>query len=170
MALIVEDGSGVAGANAYDTLANARLLAAQQNVTLPVDDTEAETFLIRSTFHLESYRARYDGVKTHCRNQPLQFPRDNMTIDGCIVQSNEIPIELKQAWVVFASAFSEGVKIDTATGGQNIQSEKVDVLAVSYFDGGSKSENLYVTQGENILQSLFGVGSGGSVNTTTIRP
>ncbi|MBU4707835.1 DnaT-like ssDNA-binding protein, partial [Salmonella enterica] len=45
MALVVEDGSIVAGADSYLSLEDARALAAKYGYALPADDTEAEAAL-----------------------------------------------------------------------------------------------------------------------------
>ena len=50
MALIVEDGSIVAAADSYQTLADARLLAEKYGVELPFDDLEAEIVVRQSRF------------------------------------------------------------------------------------------------------------------------
>ena len=156
--LIVEDGTGVAGANAYDTLAEARIIAESQGVKLPVDNDEANSFLVQSTWQLESYRECYSGVKTHGRAQPLQYPRSGVYIDGEQIASNEIPIELKQAWVIMGAAVAAGEYINSTNPVDNggVQKEKVDVLEVTYFAPTNANAHVTVTQAENFLQPLFG--------------
>ena len=48
MALVIEDGSRVAGANSYVTLAEARAFASARGVTLSAVDATLEPFVIKA--------------------------------------------------------------------------------------------------------------------------
>jgi len=54
MALIVEDGTGVANANSYADLATVRAYALARGVTLSTDDTKLEANVIRTMDYLDT--------------------------------------------------------------------------------------------------------------------
>lgn len=101
MTLIVEDGSKVADANSYVSVADARSYATLRGVTLPVADAEVEVLLIKAADYIEAQRGRYQGDRTHS-DQSLQFPRTGVYVDGLLVGSTSIPRELRYAQMALA--------------------------------------------------------------------
>lgn len=101
MTLIVEDGSKVADANSYVTVAEARSYATLRGLTLPVADAEVEALLVKAVDYIEAQRSRYQGDKTHT-DQSLQFPRTGVYVDGLLVGSSSIPRELRYAQMALA--------------------------------------------------------------------
>lgn len=127
MAIIVEDGSIVTGANSYTSEAELTAYAADRGVTL----TAAESvLLIKAMDYLETLS--YIGTKKTAA-QPLQWPRTGVTIDGYSFASDAIPSQLKAAQLALAVSIDAGADplatIDRAT-----KREKVDVLEVEYMD------------------------------------
>lgn len=55
MALVVEDGTGVAGADSYADLATLRAYAARRGVTLSADDATLEPFAYKAMDYLDDY-------------------------------------------------------------------------------------------------------------------
>ncbi len=92
MALTIEDGSGVAGANSYVSLADAIAWASAR----AIDVDMSEGLLLRAMDYLESLRAEYQGYKTDS-TQSLQFPRAGLFLDGALFASDDIPTELISA-------------------------------------------------------------------------
>ena len=138
MALIVEDGSGVAGANSYVSDSDYTAYAAQRNLTVGADATERESELIRAMDYIEKHRGRFKGYKTS-PHQALQWPRSGVYIDGNLISSNVIPQELKAAQMEAAVAVSADINLLPTGSYQNIQSQSIGDLSVSYFSGGSWS-------------------------------
>jgi len=93
MALVVEDGSNVSGANTYVTLAEYKAWADARGITYPNDDTTTQ-HIYRAMDFIE--RQNYQGRKAN-ETQPLQWPRTDVMIDGYYLDANEIPKELKIA-------------------------------------------------------------------------
>lgn len=120
--IIVEDGSGVAGANSYNTEAELTTYAADRGVTLTA---AANVLLVSAMDDLES-RA-YKGEQLH----NLQWPRSGLTN----VAEDEIPANIKQAQLVAAIGFDQG-KSALNTPEQIITSEKTDVITVTYSEKG----------------------------------
>lgn len=134
MALIVEDGSNVPNANSYNTVVEIRAFADLRGYTLPVDDLEVEKLAVKATDYLESFRKRYQGVKTHY-TQSLQWPRTGVVIEDNFVDSDSIPPDLKNAHLM---ATVEANKTDLlANSKQAVKKKKVDVIEIEYQDGSS---------------------------------
>lgn len=149
MALIVEDGSIVQGANSYVNLADARAIAEQLAVILPADDTEAEKVLIQATWYIDE--KCYKGELTDT-DQSIVFPRTGMYVKGFEFPSNEIPTDIKRAQVAAAAGYYEGANTRTINDGKSIKKEKLDTLEVEYFDNGKTSSGSVITFAEQFLK------------------
>ena len=128
MTITVEDGSIVSGANSYVTEAELTAYATARGVTLT---TGAEQLLIEAMDYIEAQS--FIGTKKTA-TQALQWPRDNVYVDGYYIESTTIPNDLKTAQKATALAIQNG------NGPQNVLSaavkrEKVDVIEVEYQDG-----------------------------------
>lgn len=91
MAIIIEDGSIVAGANSYVTIDETRTYAAARGTTLSAVDAEVEELIVRSMDYIESQS--FKGIKL-TQDQPLQWPRADVIIDGYLLATDDIPEEL----------------------------------------------------------------------------
>jgi len=107
MALVVEDGSVVAGANTYITLAEFKAWADDRGITYG-DDSAVTAQIYRAMDYFE--RLQFIGNKAN-ENQPLQWPRTEALIDGYYADATEIPPPVKlavyEAVVVEAAGNSE---------------------------------------------------------------
>lgn len=109
MALIVEDGSRVADANAYITVQffrdwhSARGLSAAANDTGAYAQALLEAAIIKATDYVDKrFATKFVGVK-YTRDQELQWPRqDAYDIDGDYIETDEVPKELQRAVVEYA--------------------------------------------------------------------
>jgi hypothetical protein len=129
--LIVEDGSGVANANSYVSVAEYRAYATPRGVSLPVSDSEVETQLILAMDYLEVQCWRgipsYDG-------QSLALPRDEVYIGGSLIANDVIPGKIKFAQMQLALQVNNGVDLmPTVVGGSaSVVREKVGPLETEY--------------------------------------
>ncbi len=130
MTIVVEDGTGVTGANSYVTELELTSYADARGVTLSGDPA---SLLIRAADYSETLS--FQGRKAS-QDQPLQWPRTGVTIDGYTVPSDEIPAALISAQIVTALAIDQG-RDPLAPIGPGVKREKVDVLEVEYQDGAS---------------------------------
>ena len=129
MALIIEDGSGVVGANSYNSVQEIRDYAAARGIMLPTEDTDVEVLAVQATDYLETFRSDYQGKKTEV-TQDLQWPRTGVVIEDYDVPSNEIPKLLKHAHAqATGEAYSQDLLPNKA---QVAKKEKVDVIEVEY--------------------------------------
>lgn len=137
MALVVEDGSVVAGANTYVTLAEFKAWADDRGITYGTDAAVTQS-IYRAMDYLE--RLQFIGNKAN-ENQPLQWPRTEALIDGYYADATEIPTPVKlalyEAIVVEAAGNSELEVQDRKT-----IREKIGDIEVQYADN---SENRKIT-------------------------
>lgn len=131
MALIVEDGSIVIGANSYVSIIEIRAYCEGRGIELPTADSDVEVMAVLAFDYLESFRERYKGKPT-TDNQRTAWPRTGVEIDCYSLPSNEIPWQLKEAQ---CQATGEALEVDLMPNSSAaVKREKVDVLEVEYQD------------------------------------
>ncbi len=103
MAITVETGAIVAGANSYVSVVDLDAYLLLRGMTTSLDK---EVMLIKAMDWLEIQK--YKGDQLTC-DQVLQFPRVNVIISRlCYIESDEIPEQLKQFQLRIAAGISEG--------------------------------------------------------------
>jgi hypothetical protein len=141
--MIVEDGSIVADANSYITVAFADDYHEKRGNTTWATMTagEKEASIIRATDYIEhTYNQRWKGV-TKSDTQSLSWPRNYVEYEESkfgypfagfplYYPNDEIPKELKNALALMAWKAAGGELSEELT--QGIVREKVDVLEVQY--------------------------------------
>lgn len=130
MALIIEDGTGVTGADSYITVAEYNAWINARITTHTDTDAVVESRILRAMDYVESLP--FKGEKK-TEAQPLQFPRYGLMVDGYWVDSDTIPTVIKKALyeVVYADERGYGLFADVA---RKTKREKVDVLEIEYAD------------------------------------
>jgi hypothetical protein len=142
MTIVVEDGSIVSGANSYITVAEFKSWANDRGITYGTDAKITEQ-LHRSMDYFESLP--FKGVK-HTKDQALQFPRDDLYIDGYSIDSNEIPKEVKTALFELVKIEIDGdSRLDPSE--REVLAEQVDSIRITYKDSqGMKRSTPALTQ------------------------
>jgi len=139
VALTVEDGTVVAGAEAYDTIANVSTYAGKiGDATWDALATDAlrEEAARRATRYMEAkWRLRWKGNKT-VETQVLSWPRYNVTDeDEFVVDSDIVPQGVKEAFAeacILAGDTSVDLQPDVAKLTKRVQAGSVEV---EYFPG-----------------------------------
>lgn len=144
MALIVETGQVVAGANCYVSLEDCTSYhQLRGNSAWTGADTDKETAIVRAAQYLNGLN--WQGYKTNFRN-PLAWPRNEVVLEGgnylsypdysdSYFPSNEVPQEVIDANCELAlRALTSNLNPDLDRGGMIIR-EKVDVLETEYAPG-----------------------------------
>jgi hypothetical protein len=162
MALIVEDGTIVANANSYiseteyQAWADARFSASRS--TAPVDDAAAEVLILRAMDYFETLD--FQGSLEQ-KDQPLQWPRSWVVIDGYAPDADSIPKEVKNSLyeLTYAEELGEGYseKID-----RKVESETIGPISVTY--SSSSSERVIYPSISRWLKKLLRSGGGLRVN------
>lgn len=166
MALTIEDGSGVAGANSYIDVAAARTYAVARGLTLPTADGDVEALLIKAMDFIEAYRGDFQGIKTAATN-PLQWPRTGVTLDGYPLAEDVIPQVLKDAQAQLAVEAQKADLMPTGTG-REVVMERVDVVQVQYAESGNTNPQPIFTKAEALLKPLFKSGLFGSLRSLRV--
>ncbi len=94
--IIVEDGTGLADANSYATLAYVKTYAEEHGATLPTDDETIKQYMIQAMDYIASFSSYMRGVRT-TKIQSLDYPRSGVYIYGNLNAYNIIPVQLMNA-------------------------------------------------------------------------
>lgn len=134
MALIIEDGSIVSGADSYATVAELRAYAAKRGVTLPAEDSDCEALLIKAMDYLQSYEDRFKGSRVQA-TQPVSWPRVDVCVYGFYIAADAIPQALIDAQVslaIEAQSLDLQPTVDPTSQKGAVTEETVDVITVKY--------------------------------------
>lgn len=145
MALIIETGTGATDSQSYASETAFASYALDRGISVKGTD---EKLLITAMDYLES--KNFIGDKG-TRDQALQWPRVNATIDGYYVDSDAIPQLLIDAQIEIALSIDSGVN-PLATVDREIKKEKVDIIEVEYMD--NTLDSPYLTAAETKLKKL----------------
>lgn len=131
MALVIEDGSIVSGANSYATVAEAREYASLRGVTLSATDATVETLLIKAMDYLETFADRYKGEIVD-EEQSLSWPRYYATYRGYEISGDAIPDAIKRAQMQAAIELHNGVDLLPTETGARVKREEVGPIKTEY--------------------------------------
>lgn len=172
MALIVEDGSGVDGAEVYASIefADAYFLKRNNTAWAVFTTPQKEGFLIQATdYLLAKFRLRWKGLRVN-PVQALDWPRTGVVIESYSLPSNVLPIEVKNACVELAYRASMGPLIDDSNSGSGgtpggaVIQETVGPITIKYApptDGAVTTKAAsYYEQIELMLAPYLGGSSG----------
>ena len=154
MALIIETGQGVADADSFISLADARTLAANFGLTISTDDTEAEIQLRRGYYGLLLSEKSLQGERTFDIQTGI-FPRKRVYSNCKQVDEESIPQSVKMAQISYAEAINAGYGTNSVSNGQDLKSFTVDdVYSEVYQDGSSAKTNSTIQGVDNALYPL----------------
>ena len=128
MALTIEDGSLVSGANSYITAAEWDTWATDRGISHTHSNSRIEEGILRAMDYFESLH--FVGQK-HEDTQALQWPRDYVYIDGYSIESDEIPKEVKAAMYEATKMELDGNSPIKEQGRATV-SEKIGDIQVTY--------------------------------------
>lgn len=142
--LIVEDGTGVADADSFISLANARVLAAKYALTIAEDDASAMASLRNAYNYLSKYEMQLQGTRTFERQTGI-FPRTGVILNGYYLSQGEIHSQVKMAQMYAAASIADGFNVNAGAAasseGGTLASFSVDgVYSETYQSGTSSSQ------------------------------
>ena len=152
MALIIEDGTQVANSNSFVSDAEYTTYAALKGLTVGATAQLREIDLLAGIDYLLGQESSLQGYRVSS-TQAMFFPRTDVSLYGWVIQSDSIPENIKNAQMEAAAYNTSGALLSN-TESTNTQSEKVDVLEVTYFKGGSRS-NVNLQRVDIYLQPLL---------------
>lgn len=127
----MEDGSGIAGAESYISVADADTRHTNLGNTAWTGATSVkEAALRRATqYMLQAYRLRWSGMRVHFA-QTLDWPRYDIMVDGFPVDVNSVPDAVKNACADLAlKALSSDLNADLTP---RVIREKVGPIETDY--------------------------------------
>jgi len=168
MSLIVEDGTVVAGAESYLSVADANTYWTNHGSpsAWTAASTAAKESALRYATQWVDERFWWGGV-IHSTAQVLDWPRQSCYDDeGRLIDDASIPWQVKQAVAEMAKAHIDAALNASLTRGGAVQSERVDVIEVTYMDWASPETDFpYV---KRLLQPLTVTGTGSILPVTRV--
>ena len=165
MALVVETGAVVPGADSYVSLADARALAASYGLALPADNTAAEAALRNGAVYVGLQEPSMCGRRVSAA-QSLAYPRQGVSLYGFTLASDVIPQQIIHAQVVAAVEYGAGTDVRASSDGRVTETERVEgAVTVSYFNNGATGATITITAALDALRPLLcGSVNGASFN------
>lgn len=152
MALIVEDGTGLADADSYISLADARTYAENYGYSLPATDPEAEILIRQGTLDVDANEMK--GSKL-LDTQSLSVPRVDVYCDGYLKDIDYQLLVAGRASVIYASARFGGASVRGIDNGKEVKLEEVpNAVKREFFESGSTGATVTVTEAEDMLKCL----------------
>jgi len=153
MALTIEDGTGVANADSYQTEVDAQALALTYGITLPAIVADAEIALRQGYLNLNTHETLLQGYRVYAIQTGI-FPRSEVCANGFLLANDAIPNDLLLAQLYAASAISSGVDVNAVDTGQDLKSFDVkDVYSETYQDGARVKVNSRIQGVYNSLRA-----------------
>jgi len=155
MAIIVEDGSIIQGANSFVSVDDYISYAETLGIFI-TDEEAAEIELIKAGQYINTKEPQLKGYLVE-RDQPMSFPRVNLTIDGFAWDDTEIPRQVILCQLNLALDIAAGVDPYNLPPNPNraVKREKVDVLEVEYIGNDSQVKLSRSSQWQALLASLL---------------
>ena len=154
--LTVETGLVVANADSFITLIDARTLATNYGLTLPVDDTEAEVKLRQGYLNLLQ---REQGFRIVGGIQTGIYPRTGVISNCADIASNSIPSSVILAQLYATDAITSGAETNSVQTGEKLSGFNLQgAYSETYQDGSSQSTNPSIQGVYNALYPLTKAG------------
>ena len=100
MALVIENGSGVLGADSFATADELVTYAANFGKPLPIEPAQLEALLRRAALQMDSMPWKGMAVS---RDQSLSWPRAGVKRNGWVLLSDDIPPQIKAGQMALAA-------------------------------------------------------------------
>lgn len=147
MPIIVEDGTGLADAEAYISVADAdTYFAARGSAIWAALTTEQKEQALRagSDYMAAVYGARWKGYRV-TETQALDWPREDVVANGFDIDNDVVPAAVARANAELAVRASAGELL--ADQGAQVKSEQVGPIAVTYQDGARQATRYAIVEG-----------------------
>lgn len=157
---VVEDGTGVIGAESYNTVEEFRAyverMAYEQDAVTTATDVRIQAHMRRAAVFMDGFYGIRAGGEKRNPAQGLMFPRINLFyLNGDPVDSDSVPGIYKAAHIE-ATIFSlQGTALAaTVQAGPRLKRDKTDVLEEEYFENTHDSAPVFGWL-DTILAALF---------------
>lgn len=155
MALVIEDGTGLANSQSYATVAELRAYAALRGKTVPAADIDCEVLLVKAMDYLEAQE--YIGDRGS-KEQALSWPRLNADVEQWPLDPDEIPRQLVQAQCALAIE-AQTVNLlptrDVNDPGPAVSKSVAGAVSVAYANDGRVRSTPAVASAKALLRLLL---------------
>lgn len=134
-ALVIEDGTVVTGSNSYVTAVEINDYVSNRGLTAIASPA---TMAHQAMDYLEQQMFKGDKFS---ENQPLQWPRYGVNVDGFYIDTDEIPLLLKEAQIELVIGIAGGAN-PLANIARETRREKVGDIDVEYASTANNQEYL----------------------------
>lgn len=158
MAIVTEDGTGLATAESYISVADAdtRHAALGNTTWAALTDAAKEILLRKATeYMVQTYRGRIKGSR-RLATQALDMPRTGMTIDGYAADYDEVPAPWENACADLALKANSATLLADQT--QGVVKEKLGPIETEY-DVNSRRDKQYAAIDRMLSPYLKGSGN-----------
>jgi len=165
--ITVEDGTGVANANAYSTVADVRDYALNRGVVLSDDDDKVSAQLINAFDYIETKECEFQGNRVF---ENSAFPREGVIVNGVTIAADAIPKLLIAASGQLVVAQSNGIDITpNFVAADYVTEEKVGPLTTKFADPTVVGMAPKLGAVDAALAPLFGVCASVGLGLRTVR-
>ena len=158
MSLTVEDGSIVDDADSYVTVAEVRTFCTKRGLSLPADDADVETLVIKAMDYIEAMEEKFQGSRVSS-SQSLAWPRGYVIIHGNENASDNIPKNLKNALCRLAFD-AQANELQPNGTGKEIKSQGIGPLRKEFFKNGVSASTPELTAFDALIRPLLSCKSG----------
>jgi len=169
MALIIENGLQITGAESYASVADFDDYWTKRNdaTTVALTTAAKEAALRQATAYLD---ANWTYIGERCSTlQALAWPRvlpDGLDADRRSISSTEIPLVLIQATCELAKEAASADLAPSLERGGAVKSKTVDVISITYADGAQAAKKYQLV--ELLLRHIIS-GGGNSISQSVAR-
>lgn len=149
------------GFNSYASVKDAKDFASSRGYSLPDVDEEIEPLLMQAMDYLgnQSWRGRAAAA-----DQPLDWPRKGISINGEPLSENIIPKKVIQAQCHLAVEAVETDLQPSFAGGGNVTSERVEGAVAVEYEAGTGTSVAYFSWFSGLLRGLVSSSGLGQFN------
>lgn len=144
IAIILEDGTGVANANSYVSIDDIKAYASGRGISLPTSDDAIASLLVEAYDFVITYECKFSGSRTFPLTQTGAWPRKEATMYGEDLASDVIPGPVKTAQMQIAIAANTGIVLFPSQTGAAVKREKIGPIDTEYENGTWSASNLPV--------------------------
>jgi hypothetical protein len=156
VALTIEDGTGVAGANSYISVVDAQAYATARGISVTV----TEALLLKAMDYIEALRGEFQGTKVEGTNA-LQWPREGAQLDGYDIDDDEIPDILPQAQAQLACDAYTYTLLPVSDGREVVAESVAGAVSVQYAQSGDTAPQPHFAAARALLDPLLKSAVGG---------
>ena len=130
MALIVETGACISGANSYVSLAEAQQYLTDRGITLTPGLEEGH--VLRGADYVNTFGERFKGTRLIKPPSTMQWPRFGVLLDDIWLDTDVIPDQIKDAQIETAIEIANNRNPHATISARDVKKQKIADLEIEY--------------------------------------